>query len=245
MVFRRRRQEPADDAVVEVYDSEPEEPETGSAEGSRRAEHGPWDVADLTDPAVGRVDLGGLLIPAVPGMELRAEVSDDRVIAATVVLAESALQLQPFAAPRSEGIWDDVRSELAATVTKQGGTVDERVGPFGPELRAKVSVNPQDGKRGTQLARFIGVDGPRWFLRAVITGRAAAEAANAHRVEDVLRDVVVVRGDSPMAPRDPIPLRLPQEGGPGAGRPDDQPAGGPQRSDLEPFRRGPEITEVR
>lgn len=247
MVFRRRRQQQAEDAVVEAYDAEPEELESGSepAEDSTRAEHGPWDVADLTDPAAGRVDLGGLLIPAVRGMELRAEVSDDRVIAATVVLADSALQLQPFAAPRTEGIWDEVRSELAATVTKQGGTVDERMGPFGPELRARMSVNPQDGKRGTQLARFVGVDGPRWFLRAVITGRAAAEAANARRLEDVLRNVVVVRGDSPMAPRDPIPLRLPQDDNSEADAPGDELASGQQRPGLDPFRRGPEITEVR
>ena len=248
MVFRRRRQQDADDVPAEAYDIEAEteqEPVGATTDAASMPGQGPWDEADLDDPSEGRVDLGGLLIPAVQGMELRAEIADDRVIAATVMLADSAVQLQPFAAPRHEGIWDEVRSELAATVTKQGGTVDERVGPFGPELRARVSVNPSGGKTGSQLARFLGIDGPRWFLRAVITGRAAADAAHARRVEDLLRGVVVVRGSSPMAPRDPIPLRLPEDGTAEPEAADAPVDGGQGRPPLDPFRRGPEITEVR
>jgi hypothetical protein len=247
VVFRRRRQQDTEDALAEAYDTEAEteqEQVGATADAPSMPGQGPWDEADLDDPSTGRVDLGGLLIPAVQGMELRAEIADDRVIAATVVIADSAVQLQPFAAPRHEGIWDEVRGELAATVTKQGGTVDESVGPFGPELRARVS-SPQAGKTGNQLARFLGIDGPRWFLRAVITGRAAADKAHARRVEELLRGVVVVRGNSPMAPRDPIPLRLPEDG---TGRPDSADApveGGQGRPPLDPFQRGPEITEVR
>ncbi len=247
MVFRRRRQRDAEGAPDAGADSSDTYDESMAADDLLDADlarpaHGPWDVADLDDPAKGRVDLGGLLIPAVQGMELRADIADDRVVAATVVLMDSMIQLQPFAAPRSQGIWDEVRGELAASVTKQGGTVDESTGPFGPELRARVSVTSPDGKKGTQLARFVGVDGPRWFLRAVITGKAATEPAPARRVEDLLRDVVVVRGGSPMAPRDAIPLRLPEEGAQSSLGTTES---GAQRPPLDPFRRGPEITEVR
>ena len=247
MVFRRRRQHDTENVPDEAYDTEAEaeqEPDDPT-DATSAPPHGPWDAADLDDPSAGRVDLGGLLIPAVQGMELRAEVADDRIIAATVVLADSVVQLQPFAAPRHEGIWDEVRGELAATVTKQGGTVDESMGPFGPELRARVSVNAPGAKAGSQLARFIGIDGPRWFLRAVITGRAATEAAHARRVEDLVREVVVVRGGSPMAPRDPIPLRLPEDGTATSESPDAAADSGQRRPPLDPFRRGPEITEVR
>jgi hypothetical protein len=48
-----------------------------------------------------------------------------------------------------------------------------------------------------------------------------------------------------MAPRDPIPLRLPEDG---TAEPDNADApvdGGRERPPLDPFRRGPEITEVR
>jgi hypothetical protein len=61
-------------------------------------------------------------------------------------------------------------------------------------------------------ARFIGVDGPRWFLRGVIAGAGATDPAAAAQIEDVFRSIVVVRGTTPMPPRDLIPLRMPATG---------------------------------
>lgn len=220
---------------------------------------GPWDVSELDDPYQGRVDLGGLLIPAVEGMELRAEVPDDRsvpddrIIAATVIIGQSAVQLQAFAAPKSEGIWREVRAEIASGITQQGGVVEEIEGPFGWELRAAIPVQLPDGKHGTQMVRFVGTDGPRWFLRGVISGQAAAQPESAEVLERIFRGVVVVRGGDAMAPRDPIPMRLPPEAASALGHEamsqTTEEAGdeSPQRTydDLNPFGRGPEVTEVR
>jgi hypothetical protein len=58
-------------------------------------------------------------------------------------------------------------------------------------------------------ARFLGVDGPRWFLRGTITGPAGAGGTAAAALEQAFRDVVVVRGTEPMPVRDPLPLTLP------------------------------------
>jgi len=55
-------------------------------------------------------------------------------------LKDSAVQLQAFAAPRREGIWGEVREEIASGITQQGGIVDEVEGPLGWELRAQVPV---------------------------------------------------------------------------------------------------------
>ena len=66
-----------------------------------------------------------------------------------------------------------------------------------------------DGAAGKRLARFVGVDGPRWFLRGVIGGAATADVDAAAQVEDLFRSIVVVRGGTPMPPRDLIPLRMP------------------------------------
>ena len=66
-----------------------------------------------------------------------------------------------------------------------------------------------DGAAGKRLARFVGVDGPRWFLRGVIGGAATADVEAAAQVEDLFRSIVVVRGGTPMPPRDLIPLRMP------------------------------------
>lgn len=206
---------------------------------------GPYDVAELDDPGAGgaRVDLGGLWLPGRPGLEVRVEADQEtgQVVAVTLVLGEGAMQVQPFAAPRSEGIWDGVRAEIRAGITQQGGTVDETEGPLGPELRTRVPVRSADGGQAVQPARFVGVDGPRWFLRGVITGRPAVEPATDGDLVALFRDIVVVRGSEPMAPRDPIPLTLPAV-------PDESsaPESGPRsQGELKPFERGPEITEIR
>jgi len=209
---------------------------------------GPWDISELETPEEGRVDLGGLLIPGVEGMELRVEVAGDSIVAATLVLGNSAIQLQAFAAPKSEGIWSEVRNEIAGGITQQGGIIDEEEGPLGWHLRAQVPVQLPDGTQGVQLVRFVGCDGPRWFLRGVISGQAAVQPETAGILEQVFRETVVIRGESPMAPRDPIVLKLPEDAQMVAD------TGAPQVSEgegrfagtaLNPFDRGPEITEVR
>jgi len=273
---RRRRPDHAADSPAELVEpGEAAEDAAGAAAGdtaedtdSVPAERsvGPWDVSEVADPAIGRVDLGGLMVPGLEGMELRVDVEDEQVVAATVVLGESALQVQSFAAPRSEGLWEEIRREIAAGITQQGGLAGEAQGPFGPELVAQVPVQLPDGSPAVQPARFLGFDGPRWFLRGVLTGRGAVEPASAAGLELVFGQTVVVRGASPMAPRDPIPLRLPQEPPPGAAQEgvtagdrdaqeeleaydsevEEEVEEGDASSDpLEPFRRGPEITETR
>jgi hypothetical protein len=99
-------------------------------------------------------------------------------------------------------------------------------------------VRQGDGSSGSQRVRFLGVDGPRWFLRGVLSGDAAENPDSAGAMEDLFRQVVVVRGGTPMAPRELIPLRLPTDA---EGTEDTPEAVDP----LNPFRRGPEITEVR
>jgi hypothetical protein len=150
--------------------------------------------------------------------------------------------LQAFAAPRSEGLWDEIRTEIAGGLTRQGGTADEVPGSFGRELMARIPARGPDGRSGFQPARFIGIDGPRWFLRAVFHGKAVHDPEAAELMESVVRDVVVVRGAEAMAPRELLPLHLPGSGeNPLAATTGDE--GGQET--FEPFRRGPEITEIR
>jgi hypothetical protein len=213
---------------------------------------GPWDVAAAPqDSGTERVDLGGILVPIVDGMELRAEVADERVVAATLIVERSAIQIQPFAAPRTMGIWDDVREEIAAGIRQGGGEVQSGEGRFGTELVATVPVALPDGASGYQVARFLGVDGPRWFLRAVITGEGAVDDAARGPLEDLFAEIVVVRGEDAMAPRDPIELRLPgqiEEAAEAMAQQeaeDEEEAEPKGMDDFNPFERGPEITEIR
>ncbi|MFI7245899.1 DUF3710 domain-containing protein [Streptomyces qinglanensis] len=208
---------------------------------------GPWDIEEVTEPDSGRVDLGGLFIPGVEGMELRVEVAGDAIVAATVVLQDSAVQLQAFAAPKREGIWDEVREEIASGITQQGGVIDEAEGPLGWELRAQVPVQLPDGTGGVQVVRFVGVDGPRWFLRGVISGQGAVQPEAAGVLEQIFRDTVVVRGEGPMAPRDPIVLKLPEDAQmvPDGVQQETVEEGSRFAGGLDKLQRGPEISEVR
>ncbi|GGS51806.1 hypothetical protein GCM10010156_08070 [Planobispora rosea] len=197
-------------------------------------ESGPWD-ADEPHSARERVDLGGLRLPVDPGFEIQLTVEGDRISGAVILSQESALQVQALAAPKRNGIWDEVRAEVAGAVKNAGGTCEERQGPFGAELDARIP-----GEDGTpQPIRYLGIDGPRWLLRAAISGRAALDAEVAATLENVIRDIVVVRGDGPMAPHEPIELRLPAEARQAMGQQE------PGRPDLKPFERGPEIAETR
>ena len=156
MFGRRNKKGAAEDAageaerVVDSVDTEADEEAEAERERVRlepgpRPE-GPWDSTEVRDPAEGRVDLGGLFVPGVDGMELRVEVAGDAIVAATVVLNDSAVQLQAFAAPKREGIWGEVREEIAAGITQQGGIIDEVEGPLGWELRAQVPVQLPAGQ---------------------------------------------------------------------------------------------------
>lgn len=214
-MFRRRRREQSE--AVE---------QTAPAD---MRESGPWDSAE-PHPEGDRIDLGGLRLPTADDLDVRLAMVGDQPVGAIVLYEESALQLHAFAAPKSSGLWDEARTKIVAAVKEAGGSLAEQQGSFGTELIGEVK---SEGK--LERVRYIGVDGPRWFLRAVISGRAAMDEKVAARLEDVIRDLVVVRGDDPMAREESIPLR----------KPSDNPAHAEEQETPNPFKRGPEISEIR
>ncbi len=248
-LFRRGGKEPATDDTVGSQVEEPDQgdlgDETDAVPAPVERTGGPWDASQVDDD-VPRVDLGAILLPGVQGMELRMEIdkATEVVSAASILLDGSSLQVQAFAAPRTEGIWDEIRAEIAESVTQQGGSADDLPGPFGRELLARLPVRTPEGRTGHRPARFVGADGPRWFVRGVITGRAAVEPAAATALEQLFAGIVVVRGTDARPPRDLLTLRLPGPGTPNLqeGAPVEE---RPAAPDFDPLTRGPEITETR
>ena len=262
MIFKRKRKADADPAVdvegfvddldeqdrayedallLEELEAQESAAATTTAAAPARPQ-GPWDAADAPEDELPRLDLGGLRVPVPPDTEVRVDVDDEgQVVAATLVQGGAAMQVNAFAAPRSEGIWGEVLEEIAGSLTSGGGTAETVEGTYGPELHARVPTQAPGGGIVMAPARFVGVDGPRWFLRALLTGPAATDAAAAAPLEQALRAVVVVRGSDPMAVRDPLPLRLPAEALAAQAPPEDGEEGDP----LRLAERGPEITELR
>lgn len=196
---------------------------------------GPWDESEIDfNDGVERVNLGGLLVTGMPGVDVQVQVdqSSGNIVQLTFAGFDGAVQIQPYAAPKSGGYWEIVLAEILSGINGSGGLVEKVEGPFGTELHAQVS--DESGHRVP--ARFAGIDGPRWFLRAVFLGAAARPGNAAAALENVVRGLVVVRGREAMAAGAPITMRLPDA--PVAPATVSVPA-------LDPFERGPEITEIR
>jgi hypothetical protein len=247
-VFRRRGREsadteasePAEDVDESLQDGAGSDDDGAAAEATPAAtsEGGPWDSDEAPDDGLDRLDLGGMRVPIAEGMELRVDVSPEgQVIAATMVAGDSAMQVNAFAAPRTAGIWAEVADEIRESLEAGGGSAETVTGPLGLELRAQVPQEVPGQGVALAPARFLGADGPRWFLRGLLSGPAAVDADQAEPFERMFRSVVVVRGKDAMAPRDPLPLRLPT---------DVLVPGDVEATDesLDPFERGPEITEI-
>lgn len=260
-LFRRRRADEIDDEYddeeLDELDGDDESDDDDAPRPPTPSPRGPWDVNDVDDDEVNRLDLGPLRVPVPQGCEIRVEVQEDHTVtAATLIQGNSALQMHVFAAPRSEGIWADVRIEIVDSLRGSGGSAEPADGPFGPELKARIPAEVPGGQ-GVQLqpARFVGVDGPRWFLRGLFTGPAATDPVQAGLLESAFRGVVVVRGGDAMAPRDLLPLRLPKEAlaamtDPNiaaqlAAKQEADEAAERARPGIEMLERGPEITETR
>ena len=120
------------------------------------------------------------------------------------------MQIQAFAAARRSALWDDVRAEIAAEVDTAGGRSQETEGT----VRDRAD-RPGAGGAGTP-AWACGSSGssastaPAGSCAACSpAGRGGGEPGRL--LEEVLRDVVVVRGEHPVPPRDILELRLPPE----------------------------------
>ncbi|HEY2284932.1 MAG TPA: DUF3710 domain-containing protein [Streptosporangiaceae bacterium] len=224
----------------EIDEDEPARPA-----GVPRPGGGPWD-AEESFPDLERVDLGSLQVPIGPEHEIQLVMAEQHGAWVTVRHQESEVQIQAFAAARRGALWDDVRAEIAAEVQGAGGQSQESEGSFGTELIAQVPAEPGQPASGLRLVRFVGVDGPRWFVRGLFTGPAAERGEPAGLLEEVLRDVVVVRGEHPVPPREILELRLPPEAQQAL---EQQQAAAEEENrfggDLNPFERGPEFTETR
>jgi len=199
-MFRRRASSEPDE-VVEVDGGVPDDVD------------GPWDSDRTPDDGLERVDLGSLRVPPREGTELRLQVDENTGEVQSVMLAaeEGALELRAFAAPRSGDLWTEVRPQIAADISRHGGTATERQGRWGTELVCQMQVVLPDGSQAMQPSRIIGVNGARWLLRATFLGQPALEPDGAEDWENALAAVVVHRGTHAMPVGDALPLTLPDD----------------------------------
>lgn len=209
----------------------------------RGIDGGPWDESDPDAPNdefdTGRaINFGALRLQVPEGVEVQvqADQATGRITQLSLRDGDSGMQLQPYASRKTGGMWLEVIDSLKSSINASGGLVETAEGQFGTEVVAQIQAGAET--TSLQPARFIGVDGPRWFLRAVFMGKAARDNQAAVRLTQILTSAFVVRGGSAMAPGAPLVMNLPANTNTDQAIPVKSP-------DLNPFVRGPEITEIR
>ena len=159
------------------------------------ATSGPWDEADAPDDGLQphRPRRAAAAGHARHGPAGRAQpaAAGDRGDPARGRLVPAGRRCSPPRAPAASGT--SVREDLATSASGQGGSLREVDGPFGPELAGTIVATPPRRARAAapqpvrRPARFLGVDGPRWFLRGMLTGPAAADPEAAGALEEAFR----------------------------------------------------------
>ena len=226
-------------------ETDPEEPaqagedalDTATLDATEWRTEGPFEVTELSaadedeEDDQPRIDLGSIIVTPVPGSELRLQVNEaQEIVSAMLVLpvtgpptngaepevvGSSALELSAYAAPRSGGLWAELRDEISEAATEVGGSAELAAGPFGVELRRLLPVTTPDGEQGYQPSRMWVAEGPRWLLRGIVYGQAAIESEDDEpavaAVLAAFREVVVRRGDEAMAPGDLLPMTMPAD----------------------------------
>ena len=169
---------------------------------------GPFDISEI-GVLTPYLDFGSIRLAPRQDMQIRADIDDTskKVVALTVEIDGHRLQLQAFASTKSDGLWEATMAALIQGISSQGGKVEPAEGIMGQELRGSVPARSGD-QAISRPTRFIGVDGPRWFLRGVISAPSINEDVYA-RLVSIFRSAAVTRGDIAMPPGELLPLRLP------------------------------------
>jgi hypothetical protein len=209
----------------------------------RGIDGGPWDESDPDAPSEdldpGRtLNFGALRLHVPEGIEVQVQADQDsgRITQLSLRDGDSGMQLQPYASRKTGGMWPEVVDSLKSSINSSGGLVETAQGQVGVEVVAQIQAAGEGG--ALQPARFVGVDGPRWFLRAVFMGKAARDQQAATRLTEIFASAMVSRGGSAMAPGAPLVMNLPASTNTDNALPVSAP-------NLNPFARGPEITETR
>lgn len=177
-----------------------------NANGGRQLNKGPWDSSDLNAPK-DLVDFGSILFVPNPGVGVRADIEEgtQRVVAISFDYKESVLQVQAFASSKGLSLWDEVVDDIFTSLTSQKVQAEKVTGPYGVEIHAEIPV----GESKSQKVRMFGFSGNRWLLRGTISGAAITDLEQRSELEDVFRGLVVNRGETPLPPREVLPLELP------------------------------------
>lgn len=111
------------------------------------------------------------------------------------------ISLSVFAAPRTENLWNSSGWEHSfSQLTAENAEISLRETPWGIGVSARYP---------NQQIEVIGVDGPRWTLRATVsTYGETMNDFSLRLAQDIVESAVVHRGFAPVGPGECLPVGL-------------------------------------
>jgi hypothetical protein len=177
--------------------------------------NGPLDFTAELDTS-SMLDLGALLLPNLPGLEVHLDLDPRSGIGKSVSLHlnMTIAEVQVFAAAANEDPWSDMRNAIVAGLREQEVDCTVEIGRFGSEIYAVMPTVDLDGNTYVQPVRFVGIRGSRWLVRVVISGDGALLtddeiASGVSEIDGVIAKLVVNRGEAPIPPGERLALRSP------------------------------------
>ena len=159
----------------------------------------------------GLLNFGSVWVPSFLGLDISAEIDqqDRQILSLSLIYTNSIAKIEVFAAAKDHSSWSDTRFELAARLEETKVQPKVSSGSFGPELSAVMPTFDAQGNALVQAVRFLGIDGDRWFMRVTVSGDAATEEDAIKKLDDLICQLVVNRGDEAMSPGTRLPLSFP------------------------------------
>lgn len=177
---------------------------------------GPSDFSNEIDISA-MLDLGALLVPNIPGLEVHLDLDPRSGIGKSVSLHlnMTIAEVQVFAAAVNEDSWAGMRDAIASGLREQKVDCTLEMGKFGTEIHAVMPTVDLDGNVHIQPVRFVGVRGTRWLVRVVISGDGALpnnmqKTDGVSEIDSVIAKLVINRGESPLPPGERLILRSPR-----------------------------------
>jgi hypothetical protein len=173
---------------------------------------GPFSSSAVPDDGT-RLKLGALWIPTVPGLDVTAEIDQENgeLVSVSLILVNSIAAVQIFAAAKDHDTWTELRYEISARLEETKVVPKIINGKFGSEIHAVMPNFDDAGNVTVQEVRFLGINGDRWFMRVTVSGDGAEPGEAADKIDAVIADLVVDRGDAALAPGARLPIEFPSD----------------------------------
>jgi len=157
------------------------------------------------------LDLGAVSIPSLPGLAVDINLDPRSGIgkAFTLNYENSLASIQVFASAAREDLWPSVRDSIVQGLRDQKVDCEVVLGVFGTEVVCVMPTVDIDGNSYVHPVRFIGISGPRWMQRVVVSGDAAVDGKAQAKLDLALSKILVHRGEEPMSPGQRMEIAIP------------------------------------